>query len=146
MFDDETLSSDDNDILEFPTCEPWSDFEQLHYEKDVCGFYISGHPLDKYKLEIDSFCNYDITTLQQEGTLKIRKQSQSFTIAGIITGTFVSDTYKGEKFGRITIEDYENKLTLSLFGENYLKLQHFFQQTYLFLELKVNYAKEEKGI
>jgi len=147
LFDDETLSSDDNDILEFPICEPWSDFEQLHYEKDVCGFYISGHPLDKYKLEIDSFCNYDITTLQQEGTLKkLGKQSQSFTIAGIITGTFVGDTYKGEKFGRITIEDYENKLTLSLFGENYLKLQHFFQQNiFVFLELKSELRKGRKG-
>ena len=54
LFDDETLSSDDNDILEFPTCGTGRILNSFITRK-MCVIYISGHPLDKYKLEIDSF-------------------------------------------------------------------------------------------
>ena len=137
LFDD-LASSDNNEGLEFPICEPWSDLEQLHHEKEICGFYISGHPLDKYKLEINNFCSYNIASIQEEGMLKkLGTQGQIFSIAGVITEIFSGDTSKGKKYGRITIEDYDNKLTLTLFGENYLKLEHFFQKnTFVFLDLK----------
>jgi DNA polymerase-3 subunit alpha len=40
-----------------PQIEGWSALEQLHYEKDVIGFYLSGHPLDDHRLEIKFLCN-----------------------------------------------------------------------------------------
>ena len=43
-----------------PVCEPWSTLHMLNREKEVVGFYISGHPLDDYKLEMDNFCNHHI--------------------------------------------------------------------------------------
>lgn len=148
LFDEDNLSNDDNDILEFPPCEPWTNFEQLHHEKDVCGFYISGHPLDKYKLEINNFCSYDINTLKQEGVLKTlgEKKQLIFSIAGVITKASVSETVKGKKYGNITIEGYSNILTLRIFGENYLKLQHFLQENiFVFLELRSVLRYERKG-
>ena len=40
-----------------PPCEDWSTMEKLAKEKEVVGIYISGHPLDDYKFEMQYFCN-----------------------------------------------------------------------------------------
>ena len=50
--------SSDAALLEppMPICEPWSTLHMLNKEKEVVGFYISGHPLDDYKLEMENFC------------------------------------------------------------------------------------------
>ncbi|TAF27072.1 MAG: DNA polymerase III subunit alpha [Runella slithyformis] len=39
-----------------PVVEPYGDIERLRLEKDVVGFYISGHPLDMFRLELENFC------------------------------------------------------------------------------------------
>lgn len=146
MFDDVASSPEDFGI-EFPKCEPWSDLEQLHHEKEICGFYISGHPLDKYKLEINNFATSNISELQKEGMLKkLGARGQIVSIAGVITEFFIGETSKRKKYGRITIEDYDSKITLALFGENYLKLQHYFQKdVFVFMDLKSELRYDRKG-
>ena len=42
---------------EIPPCETWGTMEKLAREKEVVGIYISGHPLDDFKLEMQNFCN-----------------------------------------------------------------------------------------
>ncbi|MCY7403302.1 MAG: hypothetical protein LH475_01490, partial [Cryobacterium sp.] len=56
MFD---MSSEGAGIPEppLPQIEGWSALEQLHHEKEVIGFYLSGHPLDDHRLEIKYLCN-----------------------------------------------------------------------------------------
>lgn len=46
--------------LTIPDCEPWSNLARLKKEKEVVGIYISSHPLDDFKNEMD-FC-YDLIT------------------------------------------------------------------------------------
>ncbi len=137
LFEVDTFS-DEEEGIEFPSCDPWNDLEKLHYEKEICGFYISGHPLDKYKLEIDNFCTHSIASLHQEGMLKkLGQTQQSAFVAGIITDTFSGDTKQGKKYGRMTVEDYDGKITLSVFGATYLKLRHFFEKgEFVFINLK----------
>lgn len=146
IFDD-TNSSDEDNGIDFPSCDPWSSMQQMHYEKEVCGFYISGHPLDKFKLEITNFTTHKISNLHEEGmirTLGQHKQIASF--AGAITDTHIGETSNNKKYGRITIEDYDSKITLSLFGENFLKLQHFFQKNiFVFIEVKGDLRYGRKG-
>ena len=48
-----------------PICEVWSNLEQLKNEKDVVGFFISGHPLDTYKLEMDNFCFHNLSDIKK---------------------------------------------------------------------------------
>ena len=49
---------------EMPQCDPWTKLEQLKNEKEVTGFYMSGHPLEDYKIEIDNFCNITINEIK----------------------------------------------------------------------------------
>ena len=99
-------------------CEPWSNIEKLKKEKEIVGFYISGHPLDQFKLEIDNFCNCSLEKVMDT-------PSKDLSVAGIVTKTNVRQSKNGKPFVLFTIEDYSGSLDLALFGEDYLKHAHF---------------------
>ena len=105
---------------EITPCEPYDERDMLQMEKEVVGFYISGHPLDRYRIELEHFCNCHT---QNVLTLK-GKEAQ---LAGVITMSKAKQSKHGKPFGVFTVEDYEGTLTLSLFGEDFLKNQHMLQ-------------------
>jgi DNA polymerase III subunit alpha len=100
-----------------PPCEPWGDLIKLKFEKEVVGFYLSGHPLDQFKAEIDSFCTCSVTEIENY-------KGQEIKVAGIITQTQTRTSKTGKPFALFGIEDYNGSLELALFGEDYLKNQH----------------------
>ncbi len=121
--------------LRLPDCPPWSRLEQLRYEKEITGFYMSGHPLDDYKLEIDQFC--DVTTEQLKADLRPYKGKEV-----CFAGTVVSATHKtgktGKPFGSFAIEDYVDFVSVSLFSEDYLRFKHFMEEgQHVFIRVKI---------
>lgn len=98
-------------------CEPYSEIEKLKIEKDVIGFYISGHPLDQFKLEIENFCKCTVDCIEDY-------KNQDIAVAGIITRSMERQSKTGKPFGLITIEDYQGSLDMALFGEDYLSNRH----------------------
>lgn len=114
-----------------PACEPWSETEKLKREKEVVGFYISGHPLDPYKPEIDNFCT---CTLERIEDFK----NKEITVAGIVTSVQVRRTRNDKLFLAFTMEDYNGSLELVLFGDDYLKMGHLVVEgTFLYIKGKV---------
>lgn len=117
----------------FP-CEPWSRLEQLKNEKEVIGFYLSGHPLDEYKIEIESFCNTTLNPLKD--LAKWKGRDVSFAGIAVEVNHRVSKT--GKPFGSLILEDYSGNLDIVLFGEDYLKFKHFLNKdAFLFIKGKV---------
>jgi DNA polymerase III subunit alpha len=104
-----------------PTIEEWSALEKLSKEKEVVGVYISGHPLDDYRLEINAFCHKNIAAIKE-----MNQPSNDFTFAGIITNAEHRTTKNGAPFGTLEIEDYDDNMRIMLFQEDYLKFKHFF--------------------
>lgn len=98
-------------------CEPYSDLEKLKIEKEVTGFYISGHPLDQFKLEIESFCTCTVDRITQY-------QNKEVAVAGIITKSMERQTNTGKPFALVTIEDYQTSLDMAFFGEDFLSNRH----------------------
>ncbi len=96
--------------------EEWSLMQKLKREKEVTGFYLSGHPLDDYKIETQRFA----TPIAQIS----EKRDQEFAIVGILTDAQHKISKKGASFGSFVMEDYQNQIQLSLFGETYLKFRH----------------------
>ncbi|MGV3630676.1 MAG: DNA polymerase III subunit alpha [Bacteroidota bacterium] len=107
---------------EVPQAEEWSSMYKLNREKEVVGIFISGHPLDDFRLEIESFCNGKVAMLADPETHK----GKEVLIAGIITEFEHRMTKKNQPFGTLTIEDYTDSHKLFLFQESYLKFKHFF--------------------
>ncbi|MDA0314359.1 MAG: DNA polymerase III subunit alpha [Bacteroidetes bacterium] len=103
--------------------EPFSQIQQLNIEKEVVGLFISGHPLDQYQLEIDSFTNATLTTLND---LEALKGKNELRLAGSVASFAHRTTKNGKPFGTLTLEDYHGAFTFFLFGEDYVKFKHYF--------------------
>ncbi len=120
---------------ETPKCEPWGRMEELTFEKEVTGMYISGHPLDDYKLEVNNFCNISIDVLNEDMT---KQKNRELTFAGIVTEAAHRISKNGKPFGTFSVEDYRGRIQLSLFSEDYLKMKHWLViGTSLFIKGKV---------
>lgn len=104
-----------------PQCNEWANIFQLNKEKEVIGIFISGHPLDDFKLEIDAFCNGNISMLSDMESYKGR----DIMMPAIVTFSEHRFTKNGDGFGTLIIEDYQDSFRLNLFKENYLRFKHF---------------------
>lgn len=114
-----------------PVCEPWGQIEKLRLEKEVVGFYISGHPLDEFKLEFDNFVS---ATLENIDIYK----DKEISVAGVVTSAQVRTGKNGQNFGIYKIEDYTGSQEFLLFKEDYLKLGYMMVPgQFLYLKCKV---------
>lgn len=119
---------------EMPDCPKWPKMEMLKKEKEVTGMYISGHPLDNFRIQINHFCSHDLSQLQDLEKLKNREVS----FAGVILSAQHKYTKTGKPFGSFIIEDYSDSLQLSAFSEDYLKIKHFLEkESFVFVKAQV---------
>jgi DNA polymerase-3 subunit alpha len=133
---------DKNVEIPLPTIapiEPFSQIQQLAIEKEVVGLFISGHPLDQYKLEIESLTNTQLTALND---LESQKGKGEIRLAGSVTGFAHRTTKNGKPFGTLTLEDYHGSYTFFLFGDDYVKFkQYFMNEWFLFISGVVSQKK-----
>ena len=96
-----------------PECDKWGLPELLDREKEVVGIYLSAHPLDGFKFEMD---NYGMSAIADLDSLRGR----NIRIAGYITDVGHMTTKKGSKFGKMTINDYSGNLEILMWEKNYV--------------------------
>ncbi|WP_298754397.1 DNA polymerase III subunit alpha [uncultured Psychroserpens sp.] len=104
-----------------PPCEEWGTMEKLAQEKEVVGVYISGHPLDDFKVEMKTFCN---------GTLALFNELENYvnrelTFGGVVTDVQHRVSKQGKGWAIFMVEDYTDSFEFRIFGEEYLKYRHF---------------------
>lgn len=112
-----------------PAIDPWSALEQLHYEKEVIGFYLSGHPLDDHRLEIKYLCNTTLPDLKELDKLAGR----DLTFAGIVTKAEHRIAKSGKPFGSLSLEDHSGTHEFMFFSEDYMKFKLYLQTGALLL-------------
>jgi DNA polymerase-3 subunit alpha len=122
---------------QLPVVEPWDSLVKLHHEKDVIGFYISGHPLDLFKYEIKCFCTEQIKNLKdQEQLKKWSAKKRDFSFAGIITQANHRVSKTGKRFGTFIIEDLTGSMDIALFHEKkYIEYEKYLKEN-MFLFIK----------
>jgi DNA polymerase III subunit alpha len=119
-----------------PDCEAWSDIDKLKKEKEIVGFYISGHPLDQYRFELENLCSSNTEKLSPDRLKEMNGREVS--VAGIVSNVNVRQTQTGKSFVLFKLEDYYGSLDLALFGEDYLKHAHFINPgEFLFMKGKI---------
>src|SRR5438094_791372 len=95
---------------------PWSDREKMSYEKELLGFYVTGHPLDGYA---DVIANRKYQSIASLGELSDRS---TFRVAGVITQVDKKFTRKeGKPFAVVWLEDLTGTLELVVWNELYLE-------------------------
>lgn len=123
---DEQPEMEEHTFPEIPQCDEWHPIEQLRHEKEIAGFYVSGHPLDTFKLVIENFTNTKLTDLEN-GDYKKKMQGYPINFAGIVTESQRMLTKANKDFGKIKLEDYSGEYEWMIFGEDYTKYRHLFE-------------------
>ena len=103
-----------------PTVPEWNQIEKLKFEKDVVGFYITGHPLDEFRLELDGFCNCTLDKIYETRQPEIR-------VAGIVSAMQTKIAKNGNPFCIFKFEDYHTSIELALFGDDYVRLGQYIE-------------------
>ncbi len=105
---------------EVPPCEEWGTMKKLKQEKEVVGIYISGHPLDDFKTEIESFCSCKVSDFNDLE----RFVNRELTFGGVVSEVQHRESKAGKGWAIFTVEDYEDSFEFKIFGEEYLKYRH----------------------
>ncbi len=113
-----------------PNCEPWALTELLDHEKEITGMFMSGHPLDNFKFEIN---HYGITKISDFNEIKetVALQAQPnkvYRLAGLLTDAQHRVTKTGKQFGSFFIEDYSGKCEFVLWSEDYAKYSNYLEK------------------
>lgn len=117
-----------------PQAEPWRSMERLAKEKEVVGIYISAHPLDAYKLEIDQFSKGDLRVLNRLDEFV----NNELALAGMVGNIEHRTTKNGKPFGTFVLEDFFETHKFFLFSEDYLRMKHFLVPgAFLFIKGKI---------
>ncbi|RYE24405.1 MAG: DNA polymerase III subunit alpha [Sphingobacteriales bacterium] len=101
-----------------PECEPWTLSEFLDKEKEVIGIYLSAHPLDGFKFEMDNYNFIPINEIE-------KNQGRTVRIAGFVTDAGHMTTKKGSKFGKMILNDYSGNQELVFWENNYVTYGNF---------------------
>ena len=106
--------------------KPLESFEALEFEKEVLGFYLSGHPLTPRRRELIAYSNYRLDNLPTPKEDINIKDAQIVRVAGMISSVkkLISKTKK-EPYAKFKIEDLYGNVEAILFPKSFEKYQEY---------------------
>ncbi len=107
---------------ELPNCESWTLHDLLEKEKDTIGIYLSGHPLDGFRFEMQHYNIIQIKDLELYKGRMVR-------IAGFVSNPFHGISKKGDKYGRMTLNDYSGSIEMNFWKENYVHYSNYLEES-----------------
>lgn len=128
-----------------PSCTPWTTPEILTYEKAVLGFYVSSHPMDVYKTELERYSSVTIADLKEI------KSEIEVTVGGMLTRIrpviVKNGRSAGQKMAMITIEDKTGSIDGVIFSDGYAIAAPLLQSdAIVLLKGKVDRKREEPSL
>ena len=113
LFESLTSPDGEDEPLALPDVPAWSEAEQLGYEKEALGLYLSGHPIERYGDQLEAAGARAISSLAPgAGTV---------LVGGIISGYRPLKTKRGAAMAVLTLEDREGSLEVVVFPKTYEK-------------------------
>jgi DNA polymerase-3 subunit alpha len=107
------FSGEDDSLAAFPLPDvpEWADRDRLGFERDVLGFYVSGHPLSDFESVIRRFTNMDSRKLGEiESSRKVR-------MAGLIRSCKARTTRAGKRMATLLVEDQDGTADMTMFPQ-----------------------------
>ena len=99
-----------------PSVPDWTDKEKLAFEKELLGFWVTGHPLDRYADKIAELATHDSGSLEGLG------KGADVVLCGVLTGITRKRNREGKPWVAMTIEDRGGTLDGMIFANNYERL------------------------
>ncbi|MGA3324454.1 MAG: DNA polymerase III subunit alpha [Terriglobia bacterium] len=125
--------------LEMPDAPDWSEAERLAAEKEVLGFYVTGHPLEKYMQRLGALTRHDTSSIEEMA------HEAPVTLAGILRGLRVKPSKKGDLWASAQLEDLRGSAELLVFPQAYQQLQSVLKpDTALLIKGRVRHEENQK--
>lgn len=159
--------SSDMDIASphFQEIPEWELLEKLKNEKDTIGIFLTGHPLDLFKYEMQNFCNFSVKDINNalnqqsesdngntdedgeentmdnvaENTINLDQlKNKEICIGGVVNGFQERQTKNGDPYGQFIIADFSGAMEFRIFKKDYTDFKKYLGNEYfLFIKGKV---------
>jgi DNA polymerase-3 subunit alpha len=101
-----------------PTALPeWPVNQKLTFEREALGFYISGHPLEKFRWDLKRLGALSTTDVKTKRVKEVR-------VGGVITALKLKNTKKGDRYASFALEDWLGTIDSLVWPDTYRKIQH----------------------
>ena len=122
-----------------PNISAWSDSDRLAKEKEILGFYISGHPLEPFRTEVELFATHTVSSLG--------KWVETGMSLGVVVTAIKRQVSKrsGSEFARLTVEDFSGSSEVLVFPEAWALLGDGIKADVPVL-LKGGYSKRDQEV
>jgi DNA polymerase-3 subunit alpha len=115
--------------LTLPAAKPWTESEQLGFEKETVGLYLSGHPVDRYAQALRNFGAQTVADLGEAqppaesgdswGPGGRKPMEADTSVGGIVAACRQLRTRKGDRMAVFTLEDALGGIEIVVFPEAY---------------------------
>ncbi len=102
-----------------PNTPDWDEHTRLGYEKEILGFFITGHPLEKYQ---EKLIDFHAMTTTQVCELKTSTGRGEVMIGGVLKGIRVAKSKRGDLYAQGQIEDMNGSVDMLCFADSYKRL------------------------
>jgi len=129
--DDESITTVE---LNLTNSEEYELKEILEFEKDTLGFYVSGHPMDEYRAQLDEL-NYTLSS-ELEGV----KDGSYAIFIGKVEDVVVKMSKKGNQFGIVNLMDFHGNMEIMLFSDKLEQLREMNQDEPIAFKGKITHT------
>ncbi|MDF1535953.1 MAG: DNA polymerase III subunit alpha [bacterium] len=109
LFDGGVMAASAEETL--PRIEPWPEHQRLAFERECLGFYITGHPLEKFRKELERYVTVDL------GRLGELSEGQEVKVAGMKQSMREISTKRGDRMAFLTLEDLTGSAEVIVFSD-----------------------------
>ncbi len=106
-----------NDQL--PNVPDWDEHQRLAYEKEILGFFITGHPMEKYK---DKLADFRALNTEDLKAMRASTGKEEYYVGGVMCNVKVAKSKKGDMYALGTLEDMHGAVAFLCFSDNYKRL------------------------
>jgi DNA polymerase-3 subunit alpha len=112
----EVMEEAGHEYVALPNVQDWTDKEKLGYEKELLGFWVTGHPLDNYADKVAELATHD------SGSLEGLEKNFEVKLCGVLTGVTRKRNKDGKPWAAMTLEDRSGSIEAMCFTTNYDRL------------------------
>ncbi|MBV7434307.1 DNA polymerase III subunit alpha [Cardiobacteriaceae bacterium TAE3-ERU3] len=132
-------------ILDISKDAAWESREQLEYEKEALGLFLSDHPINAVRGVLQDICSYQLGDLAEdiEQWVKPHRRGDgiSLRLGGLVTEARKMTSKKGHPMAFITLDDRSGRREISVFGDLANEADHLLQQdAVLIIDAKAEFA------
>jgi DNA polymerase-3 subunit alpha len=102
-----------------PNVPDWDEHQRLSAEKEILGFFITGHPLEKYS---DKLLDFSALTTEDLGQMKSSTGRDEVLVGGILKGVRTSKSKKGDLYAQGRLEDMTGSVDILCFSDSFKRL------------------------